>query len=144
FSNGEAVGIHMFEARRLGVGGMSTARVSACHDIVREQVVRLGRELKWHGAFFLDYFYDHQTGRPEYIEANPRIGETVNAWRSGTNLAELLIRVSRGENPPELPPGRAGVRTHNGLMILMSMAYDGATRSALLRERSLLRRKQGS
>jgi hypothetical protein len=134
FNEGHLIGIHSFEARRLGVGGMSTARVSADHPVVREHIARLGSHLKWHGAFFIDYFYDGASGRPEYIEANPRIGEPVNAMLSGVNLPELLVRISLGESPQPVAPGRVGVRTHNLLMVLMSAAHEGQSRKALLRE----------
>lgn len=134
FNKGQLIGIHSFEARRLGVGGMSTARVSADHAIVRQHVARIGEHLNWHGAFFIDYFYDSLSGQPQYIEANPRVGEPVNAMLSGVNLPELLVRISRGESPPAVPIGRIGVRTHNLLMVLMSAAYEGQSRKALLRE----------
>src|SRR4051794_5833950 len=134
FNQGELTGVHTFEARRLGVGGMSTARVSADHAIVREHVARIGERLQWHGAFFIDYFYDAATNRPEYIEANPRMGEPVNAMLSRVNLPELMVRISLGDSPRVVPPGRAGVRTHNLLMVLMSAAYEGQSRNALCRE----------
>lgn len=134
FNRGQLKGIHSFEARRLGVGGMSTARVSANHPVVREHVARIGGHLNWHGAFFIDYFYDTTSGRPEYIEANPRIGEPVNAMLSGVNLPELLVRISLGESPQPAALGRAGVRTHNLLMVLMSAAHEGQSRKALVRE----------
>jgi hypothetical protein len=53
---------------------------------------------------------------------------------SGVNLPELLVQIARGESPPPVAPGRVGVRTHNLLMVLMSAAYEGKRRSALLRE----------
>ncbi len=134
FNRGQLIGVHCFESRRLGVGGMSTARTSADHPIVRQHVERIGNHLDWHGAFFIDYFYDRDSGRPEYIEANPRIGETVNAMLCGINLPQLLVQVSRGESPPRAALGSFGVRTHNFLMILLSMAYDGQGRMAQLRE----------
>jgi hypothetical protein len=134
FNRGEIVGIHSFEARRLGVGGMSTARTSADHPLVREHMARLGRHVGWHGALFIDYFYDRESGRPEYIEANPRIGETVNALRSGVNLPQLLVEVSRGASPQPAPQGTVGVRTHSFMMILMSMAFEGHGRADLIRE----------
>jgi predicted ATP-grasp superfamily ATP-dependent carboligase len=134
FNRGELIGVHCFESRRLGVGGMSTARTSADHAIVREHVTRIGEHLAWHGAFFIDYFYDDSAHRPEYIEANPRIGETVNAMLAGVNLPQILVRISLGETPPRAPVGRSGVRTHNCLMILMSLAHDGANRGMLMRE----------
>jgi predicted ATP-grasp superfamily ATP-dependent carboligase len=134
FNHGEIVGIHSFEARRLGVGGMSTARTSADHPRVREHMARLGRHLAWHGALFVDYFYDRESGQPEYIEANPRIGETVNALLSGVNLPQLLVEVSRGESPAPAPLGSIGVRTHSFMMVLMSMALEGQGRADLIRE----------
>jgi predicted ATP-grasp superfamily ATP-dependent carboligase len=134
FNRGQMIGVHCLEARRLGVGGMSTARTSADHPVVRDQVCRLGNHLGWHGAMFIDYFFDHETGRAEYIECNPRIGETVNAMLSGINLPQLLVQISRGDSPSPACMGRFGVRTHNLMMILISAAYDGQSRSALLRE----------
>jgi predicted ATP-grasp superfamily ATP-dependent carboligase len=134
FNRGQLIGVHTFEARRLGVGGMSTARISADHAVVREHVAKIGQHLDWHGAFFIDYFFDRATVRPEYIECNPRIGETVNALLSGINLPELLVRISRGDSPSPQPHGRDGVQTHNLLMILMSAAHDGQSRGALLHE----------
>jgi hypothetical protein len=133
----------MFEARRQGVGGMSTARTSADHPVVREHVARIGRHLRWHGALFIDYFYDRETGRPEYIECNPRIGETVNAMLSGVNLPKLLVEISAGQSPPPAPLSRVGVRTHDLFMILMSMAYGGEGRAALVREINEYRRGRG-
>jgi predicted ATP-grasp superfamily ATP-dependent carboligase len=142
FNYGEMIGVHCFEARRLGVGGMSTARSSADHPVVRDHVARIGEHLTWHGAFFIDYFYDAASAQPEYIEANPRIGETVNAMLAGINLPQTLVRIALGETPPRAPLGRFGVRTHNALMILMSMAYDGSSRAALVRELRRIRSRE--
>jgi len=143
FDHGRPVAIHAFESRQLGVGGMSSARVSVDHPLVREHITQLGRHLAWHGAMFLDYFYDHQTNRPQYIEANPRIGETVNALLSGVNLPEMLLRVSRGESPRSVPAGKPGIRTQSFMMILMSMAFDGGGRCDLIRELHRFRSGQG-
>ncbi|MGI9455200.1 MAG: hypothetical protein ACR2NU_01480, partial [Aeoliella sp.] len=55
FNQGKIVGVHSFDARQLGVGGMSAARTSADHPIVREHVEQLGSHLNWHGAMFVDY-----------------------------------------------------------------------------------------
>jgi len=134
FNKGQLVGIHMFESRRLGVGGMSAARTSAEHPVVRQQVEQLGQHLDWHGSTFIDYFYDHASGQPEYIEANPRIGETVNGLLSGVNLCEQLVKVSCGEEVSPLPPSKTGIRTQSFYMILMDMANKGCGRRELLRE----------
>jgi predicted ATP-grasp superfamily ATP-dependent carboligase len=134
FQDGRLVGAHCFEARDIGVGGMSTARISASHPVVLAHVERLGGYLRWHGAMFLDYFFDASTGQPEYIEANPRIGETVNALLCGVNLGELLVRVSRGESLDTSSPvltTQLGVRTQSFFMILLSRAMEGANRRQL-------------
>jgi hypothetical protein len=94
----------------------------------------MGAHLNWHGAFFIDYFFDRERGFPEYMECNPRIGETVNAMLSGVNLPELLARISNDEAPEPAGPTREGVRTHNILMISMSAAYDGESRRAIWHE----------
>jgi len=143
FDSGRLMGIHMFDARRLGVGGMSAARTGAHHPIVGEHVQHLGASLNWHGAMFVDYFYDYETQQPEYIECNPRIGETVNAWLSGVNLCEQLVQVSLGRPVEELPLGEIGVKTQSFLMILLSMAYSGATRRQLLGEIAKYRFSRG-
>ena len=63
-----------------------------------------------------------------------RVGETVNAWLSGVNLPEQLVRVSLGEHPDMLPVAEPGRRTQSFFMILLSMAYKGCTRRELLKE----------
>ena len=145
FQDGQMLAVHCFESRQLGVGGSSSARVSADHPIVFEQMAKMGAHLNWHGAIFLDYFFDSQTGRPEYLEANPRVGETVNALLAGLNLPEILVRVSAGERlePGAFPKPRTGVRTHSGFMILIAAALEGAGRLRLIREMCDARRKRG-
>lgn len=143
FDRGKMVGIHMFDARQLGVGGMSAARIGANHPVVREHVKQLGGYLDWHGAMFVDYFYDYETSRPEYIECNPRVGETVNAWLSGVNLCEQLLAVSRGADVQMLPQAKPGQRTQSFFMILLSMAYGGASRWELLKEILQFRLRRG-
>jgi hypothetical protein len=137
FQHGRLVAAHCLQARRLGVGGMSTARTSAHHPIVLDYLAQLGGHLNWHGATFLDYFYNPRTGQPQFIEANPRIGETVNALLSGVNLCEHLVKVSCGETLPTInrhsPPG-VEVRTHSGFMVLLSAALEGSRRRNLLQE----------
>ena len=134
FDLGRMIAVHSFDARQLGVGGMSSARTSADHPVVREHVARLGEDLAWHGALFIDYFYDYATARPEYLECNPRVGETVNAWRSGVNIAEQLVALSAGESMGDPTVGQIGLRTQSFLMILLTAAYEGASRGQLWRE----------
>jgi hypothetical protein len=131
FQHGRLVGVHCAEAISLGIGGSQWLRQSASHPTVVEDVRRLGERVGWHGAMFLDYFYDHATGRAEYIEANPRIGETVNAMLCGVNLADLVVRISLGEEVEAVGPGKVGVRSHVGFLGLLSQAINGANRRQL-------------
>ena len=84
------------------------------------------------GESGLDYFYDHSLDRPEYIEANPRIGETVNANLCGVNLCEMVVQVSLGNQLKEVAPGEVGVKSHADFIALLAHAYNGANRKQLL------------
>ncbi len=132
FQEGRLVGSHCAESRS-GPDPWWTTRVSAHHPVVLEHVRALGKHLGWHGAAFFEYFID-DSGQPTYIEANPRLGETVNASLSGVELCEQLVRVALGECVEPLPPGRVGVRTHQGVVALLAAAANGATRRELARE----------
>jgi hypothetical protein len=99
-----------------------------------EHVRRLGEHLHWHGPLFVDYFFDAATQKPQYIEGNPRIGETVNALLSGVNLCELLVDISLGRHVDAVGPGKTGVWSHTGFIILLSAAFEGASRRELVRE----------
>src|SRR5262249_26049297 len=105
FQQGRLVAVHCYQARAQGVGGSAWARSSVSHPVVIGHLERLGRHLAWHGALMLDYFYDPDAG-PAYVDSNPRIGETVNAVKSGVNLCEALVRVSRGEEVERYPDAR--------------------------------------
>ncbi|MGZ3382078.1 MAG: hypothetical protein ACXVBB_17685, partial [Isosphaeraceae bacterium] len=82
----------------------------------------------------MDYLHDPETGRPSYIDANPRPGETLNATLSGLNLSQRLVQVALDEDVPPPPTPRPGVRTHTVVMGLMALAYEGAPRRRLLAE----------
>jgi hypothetical protein len=141
FQHGRLLAAHCYQARAQGVGGSAWARVGVRHPVVLEHLQRLGTQLRWHGALMFDYFFDTATGRPEYIDANPRIGETFNATLSGVNLCDLLLKVSL-DQPVDPPRGREGVRTHSLLMSLLGQAEATAGRGAIVAElgRALLRR----
>jgi predicted ATP-grasp superfamily ATP-dependent carboligase len=121
-------------ARALGVGGSARARVSVSHPIVLEHLRQLGAHLRWHGALMLDYIWDPDHGLPQYIEANPRIGETFNATVSGLNLCDLLLRVALGERIGSTLQSHPGVRTHSLVMTLLAAGQLAQPRSRLLRE----------
>jgi predicted ATP-grasp superfamily ATP-dependent carboligase len=134
FRQGQLFAAHCYMLRARGVGGSAHARVSVCHPNVIQHAAALGRELHWHGALHMEYFYDNATGQPQFIEANPRIGETLNATLSGVNLCEVLVRVSLGQPVDPLPPSRPGVRTHSLLNALLAVAESGSNRQRLCRE----------
>lgn len=134
FQHGRLVAAHCAEALAVGIGGGQMLRVSAEHPAVVSDMRRLGEDLNWHGAMFLEYFYDADRGRPCYIEANPRIGETMNARLCGVNLCDLLVRISLGEHVPTSISAPAGVRSHVGFILLLAAALRGATRRDIMRQ----------
>lgn len=134
FQHGRLAAAHCYTLRARGVGGSAQARLSIWHPDVVRDTEALGAALQWHGALHMEYFYDPATARYEYLEANPRIGETMNATRSGVNLCEALVQVSLGQTPPPLKPSRPGVRTHSLMMSLLGAAERGADRRALAAE----------
>ena len=134
FQHGRLVGWHGGQTRRQGVGGAPIARVSAKHEGVVDDVERLGKHLNWHGAIFFEYFFDEETEKCQFLEANPRIGETLNATLSGANLCEQLVRVAMDEEVEPLDAGKLGVRSHQGFMALMALGMNGGTRRQLIWE----------
>lgn len=133
FRHGELAAAHCYRGRAVGVGGSFHGREGLRHPFVLDDVARLGAALGWHGAIHAEYFLD-EAGRPTYIEANPRIGETLNATLSGVNLSEALVRVSLDE-PVEVPASiREGVKTHAVMMGVMAAAERGEGRRAIAAE----------
>jgi predicted ATP-grasp superfamily ATP-dependent carboligase len=134
FQEGNLVAAHCYMARALGVGGSARARISAAHPVVIEHLALLGAHLHWHGALTLDYIWDADRNEPQYIEANPRIGETLNATLSDLNLCEVLLQVGLGISISGPVTSREGLRTHSWLMTLLAHAQAGQHRRYLLRE----------
>ena len=132
FQRGRLVAHHMTRVRRYGVGNM--ARESVEHAGVADDLSQIGAYLNWHGALFMDYFFDEATGNRQYIEANPRLGELINARLCGANLCEQMIRVSLGEDVQPLPIGKAGVRSHQGYLLGLATAMNGRSRAQVFGE----------
>ena len=102
----------------------------------------VGRSLSWHGALHAEYFYESATRRVQFIELNPRIGETFNATLAGVNLCELMLQVSCGATIKQLQVSRPGVRSHNLMLRLLGVAEQGLGRRRVLSEMvSSLRRQ---
>jgi len=131
FQHGRLVAASCADVFETGIGGGPAQRVSADHQHVIDHVRQLGEHLQWHGPLVLEYFYDHASGKPEYIEANPRIGESYNALLSGVNVCEIVTRISLGETVETLTTGRTDARSHNGFILLIADAYNGANRRQL-------------
>jgi hypothetical protein len=134
FCRGELLAVHCAETQQRGVGGGQGLRTGAEHPPVVEHMRLLGRHLNWHGPLFLEYFYDADRQRPAYIEANPRIGETVNATLSGVNLCQLTVELALAESTVQpLPRGSLGIRSHVDFLLLIAQAMTGAGRGRLAR-----------
>lgn len=132
FDHGRLVAAHESIQTAVGVGPSAAGRVSVQHPFARSEVAYLGKRLAWHGGLTLDYLFGD--GQHFYIECNPRTVEPANAASSGVDLPALQIEVSLGRHPDEVPPGRAGVRTHSSLAILLGTAAYRGTRTAVLTE----------
>ncbi|MCC9655778.1 hypothetical protein [Rhodopirellula halodulae] len=136
FDRGELVAWHDATGLRRGVGGAPIVRISTHREAVAGDVEKLGQALNWHGALFLEYFFDETTGQHQFIEANPRIGETVNAMLSGVNLCQHLVEISLGNRntSSEVQSGRSGVKTHQFLTALLDQAMTTHSRRAVWKE----------
>jgi hypothetical protein len=103
---------------------------------VRTHLDQIGKDLGWHGALSLDYFFDPSTNQPVYYEANPRLVEPMNAVLSGVNLADVLVRPSLGESfkVGGIRKGNPGIRSHSLLATLLGLAADHGSRTRIARE----------
>ena len=134
FCRGTLLGFHAYRQVAAGVGGGEAIKQSVNRPVVRGFVERIGRELGWHGALSVDYLLPLDSVTPLLIDCNPRLVEPVNAWRAGTDLVELLLRVSLGETPDAVPDSREGVRTHLAMQALLGCASRGGTRREMVGE----------
>jgi hypothetical protein len=132
FDHGRVVAAHESIQTAVDIGPSAAGRVSVQHPFARREVAYLGNRLAWHGGLTLDYFFGDR--QHFYIECNPRTVEPANAVSSGVDLPALQIEVSLGRHPDEVPPGRAGVRTHSSPAILLGTAAYRGTRTAVLSE----------
>jgi len=122
FDRGRLVAIHGYRQISEGLGGGDIAKLSVIRSNVRDYVNRLGDELQWHGALPLDYILQRENQTPLFIDANPRLVESMNAVFSGVNLADILVRVSTGEPVAAIDPSGRELQTHMLLMALLSKA----------------------
>jgi hypothetical protein len=129
FDRGRLVAAHTSVQTGTGIGPSAAARLSVDHPAPRRDVAILGEALGWHGGLTLDYL--HRQGEPQYIECNPRTVEPGNATASGVNIPQLQVRLTKGEELPSVPEvGRAGVRTHGTIALLLgAAAYENSRRA---------------
>jgi hypothetical protein len=138
YSHGHLLAAHANLREREGVNGGASAKRSLDLPSVRADLVTLGEALGWHGALALDAILTPQG--PCYIDVNPRLVEPGNAWQSGVDLVDILLRVSVGELPAPLPTGQAGVCTHQLLLAVLAAAEHGGRRSVVRELRDVMQR----
>ena len=140
FDRGALVAWHANLRVREGVNGGAAAKRGVRPAAIEDHLRRFGRALDWHGALGLDAILGE--GGPHYIDVNPRLIEPGNAWRSGVDLVDAMLRVSLGHAPSQAPPPRTGVRTHQLLLALLGAAQGGGRR-AVARELAAAARRRG-
>ncbi|WP_027583561.1 hypothetical protein [Bradyrhizobium sp. Ai1a-2] len=143
FCFGKLVGFHAYRQIAPGVGGGEAIKESVSRPEVRADLAAIGATLAWHGAMSVDYVMPIDSHVPLLIDCNPRLVEPLNAFRAGTDLVDLLLRVSLGETPQPLPESRTGVRTHLAMQALLGQASRGGTRRDILVECSDLLKTSG-
>jgi biotin carboxylase len=125
FRDGALVASHANLRVREGANGGASNKRSVDLPVVRQHLSTLGQALAWHGALSLDAILTPDG--PCYIDVNPRLVEPGNAWRSGVDLVDVMLRISMGDSPTPIPPGRSGVRTHQLLLAVLAAAARGRT-----------------
>jgi predicted ATP-grasp superfamily ATP-dependent carboligase len=134
FCQGRLIGFHAYRQVAAGVGGGEAIKESVSRPQVRASLEKVGEQLAWHGGLSVDYLLPDDGAAPLLIDCNPRLVEPMNAYRAGSDLVELLLRVSQGETPAALPESRAGVLTHLAIQALLGCGSRGGTRRDIMRE----------
>jgi predicted ATP-grasp superfamily ATP-dependent carboligase len=143
FCRGRLIGFHAYRQVAAGVGGGEAIKQSVRRPQVRSHVERIGQTLGWHGALSVDYILRDGDATPYLIDCNPRLVEPMNAFRAGSDLVSLLLRVSLGETPAALPESREGVLTHLAMQALLGCGSRDGTRRDILTECWRLLRRNG-
>ena len=127
-----AAGAYRQVAALFDRGRLIAAACSGADPGAVDAVVRLGRELEWHGGLTCDYFADG-AGRRLFIECNPRTTEPGNAAAAGVDLPSLTIALATGGPLPRAPLiARAGVRTRSTMALALGAAETRGTRRAVV------------
>jgi predicted ATP-grasp superfamily ATP-dependent carboligase len=134
FCEGRLIGFHAYRQVAAGVGGGEAIKQSVSRPQVRAYLEKVGEQLGWHGGLSVDTIMPDDGTAPLLIDCNPRLVEPMNAYHAGSDLVELLLRISQGETPERLPESRAGVFTHLAMQALLGCGSRGGTRSDIVRE----------
>jgi hypothetical protein len=132
FSEGGLVASHANVRLREGASGGASHKRGVDLAAVREDLGRLGADLRWRGALSADAILTDRG--PVYIDINPRLVEPANAWQSGVDLVRALVDVARDRPQTPQAPGREGVATHQLLLAVLGAAQHRRTRRAVARE----------
>jgi hypothetical protein len=132
FDRGRFVAMHGYRQIIRGAGGGEALKESVYRPRVRAEIEKMAAALNWHGALSFDYLLKDDV--PYFVDCNPRLVEPMSAHFAGLDLVGLLIAISRGENPPEAPPPRVGVRTRLSLQALLGAALRHNSRVEIVRE----------
>ncbi len=132
FQDGKLISSHVYRQQIEGVGGSASGRMSVQRPAVVAALRRVGESLAWSGPLMLDYILD-TTGQFWFIDPNPRIGETMNAFISGNNIPQTLVDLTIGNS---LLPiwSREGIRSHIFLTALLATAIKRPRRLYVLSE----------
>ena len=134
FCRSKLIAFHAYRQIAAGAGGGEAIKQSVSRPHVRAHLAAIGEKLAWHGALSVDYIMPDDSATPLLIDCNPRLVEPMSAYLAGADLVGLLLLISQGEVAPALPEGRAGVRTHLAVQVLLGCASRGGTRRDILRE----------
>jgi len=134
FYEGKMLSGGSIQATIVGVGGAAMQRVGTDRPEMVEHVRKVGEKLNWTGPLGLAGISNAETGQLGYIEANPRIGETVPGLLAGVNLCEIVAQISIGQPPVEFPTDLRPVKTHQSFLNFVSLALAGRGRLAIFRD----------
>ncbi|EHJ51538.1 ATP-grasp domain protein [Streptococcus macacae NCTC 11558] len=131
FNQGKLLAVHSSIKIASGAGGSAAARLSIESEITKKHVEKLGSYLKWHGSLTLDFIRVHH--QFYYIECNPRMVEPANAYKAGVNFPKMMIALSNGSySQPDIGIGKAGVKTHSLLALIIGTAERTKSRKKIL------------
>ena len=113
-NRGEVIGEVMYRGLRTMPrgGGTTVLRESISDPACREAAAKIIAHLGFHGFCGFDFVIDNATGRPFLVDGNCRITPAITmAHHGGCDMIDAWVSLVNGEEPPELPETRLGVRT---------------------------------